>query len=485
MKKIYYLLLTFATISLTGCNDWLDVSPRSQIKSDVLFQTEEGFKQALNGVYIKLGQATLYGNNTSMYIPETLAQMWKIPSKNSNLAMYSLGNYDFTESNTETTLSDTFKDYYNAIAQLNDILTQLKSNKDVKFEYNNDKLIEGEILGLRAFLHLDILRFWGPVPENAINGESTIPYVTEITNDISKLSSKTWEEVLTALEQDLNNAETLLEIYDPIVYANTDSLNYAYYVGIGSMPKDEWQMMRKGRFNYYAVLGAKARFYHWINNKELAIKYSKMVINANKMPLCTESSIQKSLTMYPEHLFGIENVNLLDLIQQKYSSSNAIYTQTKSYVEKCYENNIHANDIRYTNNRYWKEEIYDGINVNTFYKYIGNDKIGSDKRIPLLRMAEMYLILIENLTLEEAKTYFTTYRISRGLSASIDESSMSSNEARLTRLEKEYLKEFFGEGQMFFFYKKHNYKKFNWPKTFNVPTNGYIIPKPKGLSNFE
>ena len=84
MKKIYYLLLSLATISLSGCNDWLDVSPRSQIEGDKLFKTEEGFKQALNGVYIKLGQSSLYGEQTSMYIPETLAQMWTIPSINSN-----------------------------------------------------------------------------------------------------------------------------------------------------------------------------------------------------------------------------------------------------------------------------------------------------------------------------------------------------------------------------------------------------------------
>ena len=486
MKKIYYLLLSLATISLSGCNDWLDVSPRSQIEGDKLFKTEEGFKQALNGVYIKLGQSSLYGEQTSMYIPETLAQMWTIPSMNSNLAMYSLGNYDFTENSTESTISNTFKEYYNAIAQLNDILAHLKENKGgVNFEYNNDKLIEGEILGLRAFLHLDILRFWGPIPEKAINDEGTIPYVTEITNDVSKLRSKSWNEVIAALENDLNESENILKIYDPIAYADLDSLNITNYVGQGTMPKDEWQMMRKGRFNYYAALGTKARFYHWIGNKDLAVKYAKLVVDENKIPLCTESTIQKSLTMYPEHLFDIENINLLDIIKDKYASSIAIYTQNKSNVESCYESTIHTNDIRYTNSRYWGEKKYNEITVNTFYKFIGNDNIKSDKRIPLLRTAEMYLVLIEDLPLEEAKTYFTTYRTARGLSSSIDEPSMASDEDRLDRLEKEYRKEFFGEGQTFFFYKKHNYSALTWPKTFNIPENGYVIPKPDGMSNFE
>lgn len=485
MRKLYYLLLCLAGLSFTSCNDWLDVNPRSQIEADALFQTEEGFKQALNGVYIKMGQAPLYGNNASMYIPETMAQMWKIPSRSVNLAMYSLGNFDFTESDTEKTLSTTFEEYYNAIAQLNDILAHLKSNKDVRFEYNNDKLIEGEILGLRAFLHLDVLRFWGPVPATATDGESAIPYVTEVTNDVSKLRSKTWKEVTTLLEQDLNEAEKILEVYDPMAYADIDSLHNLIFLGKGTMPKDEWQMLRKGRFNYYATLGTKARFHHWVGNKEQAVHYAQAVIDKDGIPLCTESNMSASLIMYPENLFGIENVNLLDIIQEKYASKDAIYTQTKTNIEKCYESDIHPNDIRFTNNRYWSEVSYNGITVNTFYKYVGNNSTNLDKRIPLLRMAEMYLILIEDLPLPEASPYFTTYRTARGLSSSIDESSMATDNARLARLETEYRKEFFGEGQMFFFYKKHNYPRLTWPKTFTVPTNGYVIPKPKGLSNFE
>lgn len=489
MKKIHYLLLSLATVALTGCNDWLDVNPRSQIEANALFQTEEGFKQALNGVYIKLGQGSLYGERANMYVADNLAQMWKVPTKNENLSRYSLCNYDFTDSGTESVISSLFGEYYSAIAQLNDILTNLRANQNVKFEFSNDKLIEGEILGLRAFLHLDVLRYWGPIPTQATDNESAIPYVTEVTNDVSKLRSKTWKEVITALEEDLNNAEKILGAYDPITYANPDSLNdlqfYSRFVGQGSMPKDEWQMLRKGRFNYYAVLGTKARFYHWTGNKEQAIRYAKKVIDDNKIPLCTESGVQSSLTMYPEHLFGIENVNLLDIIREKYASSGAIYTQSKTNVEACYEIGSHPNDIRYTNNRYWTEKTYTSITVNTFFKYVGSDNIQSDKRIPLLRTGEMYLILIEDLPLEEAKPYFSTYRTARGLMDFIEESAMASEEERLAQLEKEYRKEFYGEGQTFFFYKKHNYAKLTWPQSFNVPTNGYVIPKPKGMSNFE
>lgn len=476
-------------LSATSCNDWLDVTPRQQVKAEVLFQSEEGYKQALNGVYIKIGDKGLYGRNATMYIPEFLARQWTVPAKTTNQTVYSLANFDFTESGSESTMSSLFASYYSAIAQINDILENLDETS-MHFNYNNDKLIRGEALGLRAFLHLDVLRMWGPTPDVAASGDEAIPYVTELTNNPSKLISKTYGEVTKAIETDLNNAEAILKEYDPVTYADMDSLNSltnsGRYVGVGTMPKDEWQTKRRSRFNYYAVLATKARFYHWIGDKESAVKYAKAVVDSEKIPLCTESTVANSLTMYPEQIFGIENIDLLTLIQNDYLNSGALFTQKESYVTKAYESAANVNDIRYTNNRYWGTETYsNGTSVFTFYKYVGNNKVESDKRIPLVRMAEMYLILSEDLPMAEAKPYFSTYRISRGMSSSVDETAFASESALASRLESEYRKEFFGEGQMYYFYKKHNYNQYTWPSRFSLPSTGYTIPKPKGQTNFE
>ena len=209
MNKIYYLATLFLAVSLSSCNDWLDVNPRSQIKSEVLFETEDGFKQAVNGVYIRLAQTDLYGKNANMYIPETMARTWSVPLQNVNLTMYSVANYDFTDSGAESLNNSTLSAYYNAIAQCNDILENLH-NTDVHFTYDNDKLIRGELTGLRAFLHLDVLRLWGPYPDNVSGSTTAIPYVTEMTNAVDKLRSKTWDEVVSLIEKDLNEAETIL-----------------------------------------------------------------------------------------------------------------------------------------------------------------------------------------------------------------------------------------------------------------------------------
>ena len=54
MKKIFIIAIVFAGIVFSGCNDWLDVNPRTQIKKDVLLETQKGFRDVLTGAYIRL-----------------------------------------------------------------------------------------------------------------------------------------------------------------------------------------------------------------------------------------------------------------------------------------------------------------------------------------------------------------------------------------------------------------------------------------------
>lgn len=56
---------------------------------------------------------------------------------------------------------------------------------------------------------------------------------------------------------------------------------------------------------------------------------------------------------------------------------------------------------------------------------------------------------------------------------------------KLARVEKEYRKEFLGEGQMFFYYKRHNQTQWSVPQTTTVPEGAFVLPKPKGQLAFE
>ena len=58
MKKLIYVLL--ALLSLSSCNNWLDVELDNKVDDNKLFSSAEGFKEALAGVYSELSKQSLY-----------------------------------------------------------------------------------------------------------------------------------------------------------------------------------------------------------------------------------------------------------------------------------------------------------------------------------------------------------------------------------------------------------------------------------------
>ena len=361
----------------------------------------------------------------------------------------------------------------------------------VTFTNGNEALIKGEALGLRGFLHLELLRLFGPMPEKATAGSPAIPYQEQMTKDPGKLHTITYKEVCEKIIRDLDAAEKLL-VKDPILVGSNTQLNQPAYDWEGK-PLDEWQFYRQVRFNYYAVKGAKARYYHWIGDKENAVKFAKEVIDAknedgtSKFTLATESTYGSNgnLVMKSEHLFGAHNSQHQAIVQPLFKDENASLRQTVAYINTAYESSIHPDDIRNKANRYWEEKTYQNSSkVNHFRKYTGSDTYATLNIVPLLRLAEMYLILVEDLPLSEAPTYFKTYRVARNLDISIDNSLVTEQDI-INRLEKEYRKEFFGEGQMWFFYKKHNFTRFTWPKNKTIPEGAYLLPIPKSQSVFD
>ena len=487
MKKIiFYTTIILTALGLQSCDKFLDVNPRQNVKQDVLFSTEDGYKSAVNGIYIRMATSTLYGRNMTMYTPELLMRSWILPLDVTS-TMYRLSNWDFDYKEIDDHINSIWLNYYNCIVQINNILGALE-NPVPQFQYNNDKFIEGEALGLRAFLHLDVLRFWGPSPTNVSGSDRAIPYVTEFTKDPNKLLSKTWSEVIREIENDLNKAEALLKDIDPIITWSNAYLNSPGSGAVG----DDWHYYRQNRFNYYAVLATKARFYNWIGDKAKAAEYAEMVINNGgaRFPLTREpdviASSTSNLIFYSENIFAVHNPNHQSIIQNLFRGVNATLYQTRARVNELYEGGISSMDVRRID-RYWKETTYpNSVIINHFLKFTGSDNINTKNMVPLIRMAEMYLILVENTPLEEANTWFNLLRNARSMDASLD-NSLTDDLARDSRLEKEYRKEFFGEGQFFFYAKKRGITVITWPSRFELPdgVESYKLPRPKSQTDFE
>ena len=60
----------------TSCNDWLQVDTEDSIMEGLLFENDEGYMSALNGVYSKMNE--LYGSTLSMGMLDVMAQYYNV-----------------------------------------------------------------------------------------------------------------------------------------------------------------------------------------------------------------------------------------------------------------------------------------------------------------------------------------------------------------------------------------------------------------------
>lgn len=487
MKNRYLILLLIVLVLFQACENWLDVRPRSEMKENDLFAVEDGFKSALNGAYIQVGDGNLYGKNVTMYLPELLENHYTTPTDNTSVE-YALSQFDYKQSDVETLIGGIWKSYYTSIVHLNNILGNLEKSM-IHFSNGNDRLIKGEVLGLRAFLHLDVLRWFAASPVQLQPSDLTIPYAEEMSKDPNNFRRRTYEEVITCIRRDLNAAEDLLK-EDPIVVLPSDKY-----------PEDDWQLYRQVRFNYYAVLATKARFYLWMGgdeNRQKAGEYARKVTDAAyedgtlKFPLADEAYMNgkdKNLVMSCEHIWGVQNPDHQSLVDPffKEEGKNFRATQTLSLLNNNYEISTHPNDIRMKLKRYWEEVTgTTGKRMTYYYKYTGSDAFSAQNTVPVIRVAEMYLICAETLPLVEGKKYWTAYRVARNMNNSLDDALNTPGKMQ-TQLEKEYHKEFFGEGQAFFWHKRWNATESSWkaPKVWTFYPAAYILPIPDNQMQFE
>lgn len=131
MKQIIYILLATTMLGLMSCSDWLDVSPKTSIPTDKQFESESGFKDALTGIYLKLGIQTLYaGDLTYAYLDELAGLYSDYPGYNTNAVFDQSIVFDY-ENMFLSKKNGIYSTMYNIIANINNFLEYVDKNKDV------------------------------------------------------------------------------------------------------------------------------------------------------------------------------------------------------------------------------------------------------------------------------------------------------------------------------------------------------------------
>jgi hypothetical protein len=154
MKIKKYLtasLLILLVVSMSGCKKFLDVETKATVREESLFKNEQGFQDALNGVYLNMGSTALYGRELSYGYVDALAGMYvETAMSGSYLPVFKNA---YTDGTSQAFTTRIWLAAYNNIANLNNIITKLETVNPSLFQGNNYSVVKGEALGLRAMLH--------------------------------------------------------------------------------------------------------------------------------------------------------------------------------------------------------------------------------------------------------------------------------------------------------------------------------------------
>ena len=388
MRNLYYmavgLLMLFAS-----CSDWLDVKPKTNVEEEDLFKNEQGFKEALTGVYIKLSETQLYGRELTYGFLSQLAQCY-LAEENENADYFEDTWYTYPSTRTETYVNDFWVEGYNAIANLNNLLANIETRGDVIVTDGYRDIIKGEALGLRSFVYFDLLRMYGPIYKDNASSPS-IPYRTQFNRDVAKLLPAT--EVIDSIIDCLHEAELLLE-NDPM---NISFPSYGEDTSI-----DPFLNYRFNRMNKYAVKGELARAYLWKGDKVNAARYAREVIDAKKptggdmFALISDNTQDKICSTELMFAINMDSNTFADRIADEFAITmwNYYIISDINYLYEIFDVATDGqNDMR------MKEGMGFSISANGAYtlKYNQDQLFSSvlENNIPLIRLPEMYYILAE------------------------------------------------------------------------------------------
>lgn len=474
---------------LTSCNNWLDIDPEDRIMEENLFNSREGFMAALNGIYIEMNSSTLYGGRMTVSLFDVLAQYYTaaMPSEH---AYSNYKNFSYDQASVKSTYSGIWDKYYNLIANCNTIIEHCDKGKDLLGEeYYN--IIKGEALALRALFHFEVLRIWGPIFKE--NPEMIcIPYAETSKVEIRPLLAA--DAVYGKIKRDLLEAESHLAESDPII---TEGPLFS----AGAFGEGNDLRYRTTRLNYYAVQALLARAALYCEDRAVALEYARKVVTETQregeevFPFVTRGYDLEDRIYQSELLFAHYNLKRVSLWDNYFSNNLSdanVLRVADDLVDAIYE----ETDYRYIHQ--WKK-MRNPSNAEKYYfqKYAEVKILNSDTEavkerkdrhrflVPMLRISEMHYIIAECETDQAlALQALNKVRNARALKEITDYSLLAAE------LEKEYQREFIGEGQLFFYYKRQAKEKIPYGKgyggnvnTITMTTEKYVPELPDSEKN--
>ena len=472
MKKVLYIThLIVALFAMTSCEDFLNITPEGQAKRDELLLTTEGLEEAMYGVYAQLRSTTLYGQELHFHTLEIMAHNMHCDG---HTTLTALGNFEYDNTNVKSVFESIWTAMYKNISNANSVLNSPLIVDAEEFPYT---IYKGEALGLRAFMHFDLVRLFAA--QYTVNPTADgIPYATEFSLKTPEFESlqKNYEHILA----DLLEAERLLD-------------NEEKYEGESSYMLD-----RQIHFNKYAVKATLARVYLTMGDMENAAKYAKEVIDAQKYYLKEMTEVRNDLAgilSKKECIFGVYYAGFFTQVYEKlYKTTTRYSLNLRQGFDEIYNRDHVGNDYRLSS--YFitnHDQVYRLSKLTDIYELDNNAASRPTDLIlgiNMIRIPEMYYIMAEALLEKDAAAalaYYNEVRTHRGLepltTEVVDENTGNLVDRPLTlqHINEERYKEYFGEGQLFFNMKRLNQDIVSHDNVTTYKANEkniYVVPIP-------
>ena len=475
----------------TSCDDWLDVRGENISKENNQFENYKGFRDALTGCYMAMGDEDAYGQRLTMTDVECLANLWYVEDSYETQAplKYYLSHHDYANDYSRPAIKAIYAKLFHIVASANVLLKNIAEKGGNIADPQARAVVEGEAYAIRAYCQFDILRLFGQLPKGATK-QVSLPY--SYTTSIDETPAYySFNDYVACLKKDIDKAEALLKDNDP-VFGNTFSqLNNA------SSAEDDFLYYRQSRLNYWAVRALHARMALYIGDTADANAIATEIINAKGadgnalMSLSGTSDLTKGYNALPsECLFYLSKYNVNSYANNKLVGGritqvttstyfitneqlNSLYSSipgsTASHNRYLYQWNRNAQDTFAKQHAVTKKYWYDENNASSYYlttKY---------QVIPMLRMSEVYLIAMETAKdLSTAQALYDAYM--RDCQFTLYEPFTSLEEVK-KEIVNEYRRELFAEGQMFFCYKRIAERNMMWNNK-TMEEADYILPLP-------
>ena len=434
MKKIniYITFIAFATAILLQSCSWFDVGSQSDRNEDEMFETAEGYYTSLTGLYINMG--------------------------------------------TQKLIADIWLSMYNTIVNDNLLLSKMNTNANDMLSEDIAQIMKGEALGLRAFMYFDLIRMFNDSWETNCSS-SNVPFKTDFGFALGKKTST--EVLLDSLTSNLVMARNLLK-HDPICGNNSYNNKYLNY-------------NRNERMNYYACTALLARIELYRQNYQQAANYAMEVINSGKFRFINESEILKTniygveeevdRLFMPEMIFALYNENILAVsrthlegLSKDFIKSTEAYSESDVRQNWFFKNPSANNKINLI--RYQRSTL-----SSDSYKY-------KNPVVPMLKLSEMYLIAAE-CALNGVTSCPTAVELLNTLKEArkaIKLNTTASQQEIWQEITHEYICDFKGEGQLFYYYKRRNMTTvddgYYGGNTIAIRSEQYTLPLPEYEKQF-